>query len=106
MSRVNDVGVAVGFGLEGDDEDMREAVGFAFLADVRAVLEADDRVDLFRQGGKGVDDLMKLGRSYLGLELVHHDVTEHFIGRGGVGSSHGNNEGKWNEGTKKTAQAT
>src|SRR5206468_3789615 len=64
-----------------------------------------DRVDLFRETGEGVDDLLKLGRSYLGLELIHDDVTEDFIGRGSVGGSHGNNQGKWNEGTKKTAQA-
>src|SRR5947207_2149965 len=56
VGRMDQIRGQVGFVLERHNEYVREAFGLPFFADVGAVLEADDRIDLLRQGGEGVDD--------------------------------------------------
>ena len=83
-----DVGVAPFFVAEGDQKAVRQTFGLVLFADVGAVLQADDRVDLARQSGKGVDDFLDLLGCLVVFELVEHDMPQHFgpfVGRAACG---------------------
>src|SRR5436190_1067483 len=102
VGRMGDVGVAVGFVFERDDENVGETVGLAFFADVCAVLEADDRVDFLRQAGKGVDDFLELRRRHVVFEFVHDDVAEDLLSSVSGSERHKNQRTKDTKNQKKT----
>src|SRR5436190_3860556 len=103
VSRMGNVGVAVGFVFERDDENVGEAIGLAFCADVRAVLETDDRIDLLRQAGNGVDDFLELGGCHIVVELVHDDVAEDLFSSASGSERHKNQRTKDPKNQKETA---
>jgi hypothetical protein len=79
VRRLDQIRRQIGFILERNDEHVCESLRLPLLADIRAVLEADDRIDLLGQGRERVDHFLNLSGRYIVLELVHHDVTENLI---------------------------
>lgn len=75
VSRVGQIGVAVGFTLESDKEAVGKAVGLAFDADISAPFKGVDGVDLAREGTEGGLNLLYLFRRRVIFEFEEDDVT-------------------------------
>ena len=70
MGRVWQVGVTVGFAVEGQEETMGEAIGLPLDTDIGAPLEATNDIYFAGKRTKGIDNLLDLciGRFFLELE--------------------------------------